>query len=241
MTASCLARPLATLAVLLAVAGLAGGCESRSRELQPGSYRAVIELPGGELPFGLEVARENDRPVLLLVNGEERLRVEDVAVAEGQVTAKLAGPGNTLTARVTGKRLEGEVSMQSPGGGREALPFRAQLDQAWLFFEAPSTDNADVSGRWTVTFVGGQGSQEPGITEFTQSFERVTGRFPTPSGESGLLAGEMHGDELYLSRFDGASATLLRARVAGDGALDGEYWSGSSEPRRFRAVRSTAD
>ena len=58
MTASCLARPLATLAVLLAVAGLAGGCESRSRELQPGSYRAVIELPGGELPFGLEVARE---------------------------------------------------------------------------------------------------------------------------------------------------------------------------------------
>ena len=241
MTASCLARPLATLAVLLAAAGLAGGCESRSRELQSGSYRAVIELPGGELPFGLEVARENDRPVLLLVNGEERLRVDDVAVAEGQVTAKLVGPGNTLTARVTGKRLEGEVSMQSPGGGREALPFRAQLGQAWRFFEAPSTDNADVSGRWTVTFVGEQGSEEPDIAELTQSFERVTGRFPTPSGESGLLAGEMHGDELYLSRFDGASATLWRARVAGDGALVGEYWSGSSEPRRFRAVRSTAD
>ena len=241
MTASCLARPLATLAVLLAVAGLAAGCESRSRELQPGSYRAVIELPGGELPFGLEVARENDRPVLLLVNGEERLRVEDVAVTEGQVTAKLAGPGNTLTARVTGKRLEGEVSMQSPGGGRQALPFRAELGQAWRFFETPSTDNADVAGRWTVTFVGEQGSQQPGIVELTQSFERVTGRFPTPSGESGLLAGEVHGDELYLSRFDGASATLWRARVAGDGALVGEYWSGSSEPRRFRAVRSTAD
>jgi hypothetical protein len=241
MTVSCLARPLATLAVLLVVAGLAGGCESRSRELQPGSYRAVIELPGGELPFGLEVARENDRPVLLIVNGEERLRVEDVVVAEGQVTAKLAGPGNTLTARVTGKRLEGEVSLQSPGGGRGALPFRAELGQAWRFFETPTTDNADVAGRWTVTFVGEQGAGGSGAAELKQSFELVTGRFPTPSGESGLLAGEMHGDELYLSRFDGASATLWRARVAGDGALVGDYWSGGSEPRRFRAVRSTAD
>ena len=241
MTASCLARPLATLAVLLAVAGLAAGCESRSRELQPGSYRAVLELPGGELPFGLEVARENDRSVLLLVNGEERLRVEDVTVAEGQVTAKLAGPGNTLTARVTGKRLEGEVSIPRPGGGREALPLRAQLGQAWRFFETPSTDNADVSGRWTVTFVGEQGSQGPGIAEFAQSFERVTGTVPLPSGESGLLAGEVRGDELYLSRFDGASATLLRTRVAADGALLGEYWSGSTEHGRFRAVRSPAD
>lgn len=247
MTASCFARPLATLAVLLAVAGLAAGCESRSRELQPGSYRAVIELPGGELPFGLEVARENDRFVMFFSNGEDRVRVEDVVASEGRVTASLPGPGGTLTAGVTGKRLEGEVSLQSPGGGREALPFRAQLGQAWRFFETPTTDNADVAGRWTVTFVGEQGAGGSGdaggsgTAELKQSFELVTGRFPTPSGESGLLAGEMHGDELYLSRFDGASATLWRARVAGDGALVGDYWSGSSEPRRFRAVRSTAD
>jgi hypothetical protein len=241
MTAPCLARPLATLAAMLAVAGLAAGCESRSRELRPGSYRAVLELPGGELPFGLEVARDNDRTVLFLVTGEERLRVEDVAVSEGQVTAKLPGSGHTLTARVAGKQLEGEVSMQGPGGGREALPLRAQLGQAWRFFETPSTDNADVSGRWAVTFVGEQGAPGSGVAEFAQSFERVAGTVPVPSGEAVVLTGEMHGDELYLSRFDGASATLWRARVAEDGALVGEYWSGGSEHRRFRAVREAAD
>jgi hypothetical protein len=241
MTASCLARPLATLAVLLAVAGLAAGCESRSRELQPGSYRAVLELPGGELPFGLEVARDNGRALVILVNGEDRQRIEDVAVSDGQVTAKLPDPGNTLTARVAGKRLEGEVSIQRPGGGREALPLRAQLGQAWRFFETPSTDNADVSGRWAVTFVGEQGAAGSAVVEIAQSFERVTGRMPVPSGETRLLAGEMRGDELYLSRFDGASATLWRARVAEDGTLVGEYWSGTTEHGRFRAVRSPAD
>ena len=240
MTVPRSARPLATLAVLLAVAGLAGGCESRSRELQPGSYRAVIKLPGGELPFGLDVAKQGDRNVLFLVNGEERLKVGEVAVFEGQLTATLPGAGNTLTARVAGKRLEGEVSIQRPGGGREALEFRAEFGQAWRFFETPSTDNADVSGRWAVTFVGEQGVQGAAIAEFRQSFERVTGTLSAPADGLGVLAGEMHGDELYLSRFDGASATLWRARVADDGALLGEYWSGRTGPQRFRAVRSPA-
>jgi hypothetical protein len=67
---------------LVALAVVAG-CESRSRELQPGSYRAVLELPGGELPFGLDIAREESGFVLTLVNGEERVRVTEVTVSEG--------------------------------------------------------------------------------------------------------------------------------------------------------------
>ena len=64
MNAKRLARPLVTLTVLLVAVGMVSACGSRSRELQPGSYRAVLELPGGELPFGLDVAQEDRRFVL---------------------------------------------------------------------------------------------------------------------------------------------------------------------------------
>ncbi len=56
------------------------GCDYFDRSLRPGSYRATLETPVGELPFGLDVAQESDRFVLFLVNGEDRVRVDDVRV-----------------------------------------------------------------------------------------------------------------------------------------------------------------
>jgi thiol-disulfide isomerase/thioredoxin len=214
-----------------------GGCESR-RELQPGNYRAVLELPGGELPFGLDIAREQDGFVLYLLNGEERVRVDEVTAAEGRLTATMPGYENTLTAEIRGRKLRGEVSLLRAGGERQVLPFRAEAGQTWRFFEEPSTDNADVGGRWSVTFTSDEGKQSPGIAEFTQSFERVTGTILTPTGDHRFLAGEVRGEELYLSRFDGASAYLYRARVEASGDLEGEYWSGKTGHQRFLAERN---
>jgi thiol-disulfide isomerase/thioredoxin len=232
------ARLLASLVALLAVAALTTACGSRSRELEPGPYRAILELPGGELPFGLDVAREEDGVVLYLVNGEERVRVTDVTVAEGRLTATMPGYENTLTAEVRGGKLTGEVSLLRAGGERQVLPFRAESAQTWRFFQTPVTDNADVAGRWSVTFTSDQGKESPGVAEFTQSFERVTGTILTPTGDHRFLAGEMRGEELYLSRFDGASAYLYKAKVEADGHLVGEYWSGKTGHQSFRAERS---
>jgi len=233
-----LARPLASLTVLLVAAALASGCGSRSRELQSGSYRAVLELPAGELPFGLDVAREGGAVVLYLVNGEERVRVTEVEVVEGQLTARMPGFENTLTARVRGRKLEGEVALLRAGGERQVLPLTAELGQTWRFFETPLTDNADVAGRWSVTFTADDNRTSTGVAEFAQSFERVTGTILTPTGDHRFLAGEVRGDELYLSRFDGASAYLYRARLDESGGLTGEYWSGRTGHQRFTARRS---
>jgi peroxiredoxin len=231
-------RLFGSLFAALALAALVAGCSSRSRELQPGSYRAVLELPGGELPFGLDVAQEEAGFVLTIVNGEERVRVTDVSVADGQLTATMPGFTNTLTARITGRKLKGEVALLRAGGDRQLLPFAAELGATWRFFEQPLTDNADVSGRWTVTFTSDAGQTTAGVAEFAQSFERVTGTILTPTGDHRFLAGEVHGDALRLSRFDGASAYLYHAKIDDSGRLAGEYWSGMTGHQRFTAERN---
>ena len=232
-----LARLFASFAALLLAAALTTSCGSRSRELEPDTYRAVIELPGGDLPFGLDVAKEESGLVLYLVNGEERVRVGEVTVADGRLTATLPGDGSTLTAEIRGGKLTGEVSLRGTGGGQQVLPFRAAAGETWRFFEEPSTDNADVAGRWSVTFTGAEGERSAGVAEFTQSFERVTGTIIAPDGDPGPLAGDVHGDELFLSRFDGASAWLCRGEVDADGDLVGECWSGKTHHQAFRAER----
>lgn len=234
-------RPLARLVVRLCLlapfTALVAACGSFSRDLEAGTYRAVLELPGGELPFRLDVAREEEGIVLYLVNGEERLRITGVSAADGRLTAVVPGHESTLTAEIRGGTLEGEWSLSGAGGGREVLPFRAEAGHAWRFFEQASTDNADVAGRWAVTFTNEHGEESPGVAEFAQAFERVTGTILAPAGERRLLAGEVQGDELFLSRFDGVSAELYRARVDADGDLVGEYWSGNSVHQSFRAQR----
>ena len=231
-------RLLSSFLVVVTIAALTTACGSRSRELEPGTYRAVLEVPGGELPFGLDVAKEEAGFVLYLVNGEERVRVTDVTVAEGRLTATMPGYENTLTAEVRGGKLTGEVSLLRAGGERQVLPFRAEAGKTWRFFETAATDNADVAGRWSVTFTSDQGKESPGVAEFTQTFERVTGTILTPTGDHRFLAGEMRGEELYLSRFDGASAYLYKAKVDAEGHLVGEYWSGKTGHQSFRAERN---
>ncbi len=233
-----LARLAASLILLLALPAWLGGCGSRSRELQPGSYRAVLTTPGGELPFGLDVAAEEGRFVLQLINGDERVRVSEVTVKDGTLHAIMPGYENSLSARVSGGRLEGQVSLLRADGERQALPFGAEIGQTWRFFEEPVTDNADVSGRWSVTFTDVAGTTSPGVAELTQLFGTVTGTILTPTGDHRYLAGEMRGDELHLSRFDGAQADLYRARLNERGDLVGEYWSGRFLHRRFVATRS---
>jgi hypothetical protein len=70
-----LPRLLAATAALVLALAIVGGCRPRSRTLQPGLYRAVVELPGGEVPFGLDVVREKSSVALYLVNGKDRVRV----------------------------------------------------------------------------------------------------------------------------------------------------------------------
>jgi hypothetical protein len=97
-------------------------------------------------------------------------------VADGKITATMPGFTNTLTARITGRKLNGEVALLRAGGEQQVLPFAAELGPTWRFFEQPLTDNADVSGRWAVTFTSDAGKTSEGVAEFAQSFERVTGR-----------------------------------------------------------------
>ena len=50
----------------------------------------------------------------------------------------------------------------------------------------------------------------------------VTGTILTDTGDQRYLAGQVHGDELYLSTFDGAHVFLYKAKVTPDGGLAGD-------------------
>jgi peroxiredoxin len=228
-------RPPVILFLFTALVGLPVGCGQPKLEM--GTYRAVLTLPGGELPFGLELKEESGATVAYLINGPERVRVPDVKLKGSRVEMTMPGFGNRLAAKRTARGLQGEVVLVKLEGKEQKIPLTAELGVTHRFFKESASDNADVSGRWAVTFTDKDGKHTPAVAEFKQSHQEVTGTFLVTTGDHRFLAGEVRNDELYLSAFDGAHAFLYHAKVTKTGELEGKYWSGLAWTEDWTARR----
>ncbi len=213
-------------------------CGHSDGEIEPGVYRAVLQLPGGDLPFGLDLEHESSGWVGYLLNGSERLKLSEVTVAGPHLQITMPGYLNRLTADARNNGLQGEIVISKPHGKDQHLPLSAQFKQSYRFFPRRSASAVDVSGRWSVTFTDDDGKEEAAVGEFSQSNDVVTGTFLTDTGDHRFLAGQVQGNQLFLSTFDGAHAFLYKAKLSGlDGALEGDFWSGSALHRHWLAKR----
>ena len=227
------------LALVAAALALAACSKPASRELQAGSYRATLELPGSKtVPFGLDVAQEETGKVLYVINGNERIRLDEVTVTPDRLQARFPGYETTLSAKVSGGELTGDVTLIHADGKAPQLPFTAKLGETWRFYPEALPDNADFAGRWDVTFTDGTGRRTAGVAIFDQSFDDVTGTVQMPTGDQRFLAGEVHDEELRLSRFDGGAVVLYEAKLDARGELVGSAWSDRGDAQRFVATRN---
>jgi thiol-disulfide isomerase/thioredoxin len=172
-----------------------------------------------------------------VVNGAERIRLDELKIASGTFEARFPGYETVLQARVAGDDLSGEVLLPHANGKVLKLPFKAKLGEGWRFFAEALPSNADFAGRWGVTFTDEAQRRVPGVAQFDQSFERVSGTVQLPDADQRYLAGEAHDEELKLSRFDGGAVVLYEGKLDAQGQLVGTMWSDRVGTRRFVAKR----
>jgi hypothetical protein len=203
------------------------GC-MRVDEPVVGRYRATVATRGGELPFLLDVARENEHYVVYVINGEERIRIEGIRVNEGELIATFPGNQSTLRARLSRRGMKGTLTVVAHDGSPRELPMplRARLGETHRFYAESLTDNADVEGRWEVEFTTTTGNHSSAIAVFEQEHDRVSGTITTRAGERQAVEGQVHDSELKLSALTGTATHLYNLQVTRSGEIEGEYWRG---------------
>ncbi len=220
---------------LAAMLGLQG-CERPPPSLVPaeGEWRATAELPGGELPFGLKVvhAQDGEPPTVHLINGAEKVQVGEVQLApDGSLSLVFPAFNNRIDAQLSSpSEMSGQLQLVKRGGELQHMPFKAYhgYSPATRFGPAPgSSEVRSVQGRWSVEFTEEDGTRTAAVAEFRQQAQEVTGTFMTPTGDYRYLAGNVLGDTVSLSTFDGAHAFLFRAHLDQQGGLTGDFWSGT--------------
>ncbi|HBS28549.1 MAG TPA: alkyl hydroperoxide reductase [Phycisphaerales bacterium] len=228
----------AAMALLLAPA-LALGADPAQ-----GPWRAVILTPGGELPFGLTLARAADGAWGATIhNGSERIDIPEVRVEGDAVSLAIDYFDSRIEARVVdeGRSLIGTWSKRRGPGEPATLEFRAAAGALPRFFPIRHPRGTEfkpidwIGGPWRVAF---QQDADGAIGRFESKGEGVVhATFLTPTGDYRYLEGTFDGQALHLSCFDGAHAFLFSARVDGENELRGEFFSGDWHRDPFTAVR----
>lgn len=208
-----------------------------AEELHVGPWRACLESPGGELPFGLEIARQGAKLSATIVNGEERILVPSTTAENDELVLDMPHYDSTIRARISpyGTRLTGEWKKRSGLDRWTVMPFRAEAGWAPRFrpIEDVRTMTQVMRGRFAVKF--GK-SDDPAVAILRPgSGSEIEGTILTTTGDYRWLAGSMEGVRLRLSCFDGAHAFLVDASLDAEGVLRGQFWSGDRWQETFEA------
>lgn len=105
-----------------------------------------------------------------------------------------------------------------------SVPFTAGK-HLYRFFDRPEKTFVDVSGRYDVYFQNESPQSAHAVGIFKQNGNYVSGTFLTTTGDYRFLEGDMSGDRIFLSAFDGSHVYSFNAQAKGDSLINGHFYS----------------
>lgn len=197
--------------------------------VKSGIWRATLLREGRSLPFQLEIQPNPDKSTYTAyaINGRERLKLDTAYFQNDSLVLPMVLFDSKIIAKPINNQLVGRYVRYSLGKEVGALPFKAEAGVTHRFSKNPAPTSVKLAPKWSLEF------KKPDIAEvakaiaiFEQNGNQVLGSILTPTGDYRYLVGEIAGDSLFLSTFDGSNSFLLKARLLSDGTLKGEFWSG---------------
>lgn len=191
-----------------------------------GQWRVSFDAhPGGPLPFTLDVREGKTGPQAWLVNQPERLRVEQVEVTGDSITLVFPSYNSRLELKAAGNGGLAGTATVLRSTGTVTLAARAERG-AWRFTPGTVKPAGNVTGRWNLSYGD---NKVKGLVLLKQIGAQVSGTVQLPSGDMRYLSGELNGNQLKLSTFDGSFTNLWIGSLNGD-TLKGAQFAATSRP-----------
>ena len=203
-----------------------------------GSWRGEIDHLGGKLPFNFVVGANPTKSNMdiRIKNGSEKANLGD-AYFRGD---SLVIPFDLYDSELVGalkntQSLTGYWQKKRNGKTLYRIPFEAKAGSEARFINL-SPAKINVSGKYSADFWSDESNHSPGVMVLSQKGNQVTGTVLKTSGDYRFLQGNVSGDSLLLSYFDGSGVMQFRASLHGD-QLTGNFFSGLAGKRNFMAKK----
>jgi peroxiredoxin len=225
---------LIVLFIFLSACAKEDASQPLQNDVNSENWRVSISLPDVELPVSLYLALDGSEA--WFGNGAEKVMVPEIIGDGTNWTLRFPAFNNTIVLEKTETGFTGSLTLVKRGY-EQVMPLVAEVDPGFRFSNDPQPE-VDLTGRWEVAFTDDEGKQSVGVGEFDQQGAIVTGTFLTPLGDYRYLAGEVDGNVINLSTFDGAHAFVFTATAQEDGGLTGDFWSGTKWHESWVAKRN---
>ena len=205
------------------------------KTISEGKWHAIIKMGGGDLPFDLEFQKINDTSYnAFALNGKEKLKLDLGIIKGDSIHIPMGIFDAEIVASVNDSILKGYYIKYNLNKS-STLAFSAKYGTGKRFI-GDKKSIGNVNGKWQTLFIGkSDSSQAVGI--FEQNENNIEGTFLTPTGDYRYLNGNLYGDSLFLSSFDGTHLYLFKAKLNGD-TLKGGFWSGKSGFEQWTAIKN---
>lgn len=221
--------------VLLGLLTLCGCSTELIESSIVGSWLFKLQINNEVIPFEAEIIEENGKLQFYATNGEERIRAEEFELQKDSVLIRLPIFNTALKGTLKDQSIRGNFYDYTRKEDYQ-IPFTATKNAESRFkLQAEPTQN--VAGRWQVTFSPGSDNEYVAVGEFEQNGSRASGTFLTTTGDYRYLEGNVTGDSLLLSSFDGAHVFLFKAKISGN-QIQGDFWSGNHWQENWEGVRN---
>ncbi len=210
------------ITLFLATHGLA----QSNKKPQMGPWRAELSSQGGGLPFNLHVAPGKKKNTFLIkvINGSESFHLGESFFRGDSLVIPFDLYDSELVAYLESpQKMSGFWIKKRNGKFVNKLPFQAKFGSKERFtqLKAPTVN---ISGTWNVD-ISVDDKHTPSVGVFKQVGNKVTGSILQTSGDYRFLQGNVSGDSLLVSYFDGSFVLLFKTKVIGK-EITGTLFSG---------------
>jgi len=226
-----------TFLLLFLVGTLIISCNAPEKPatLASGIWRGTLDVQGNELPFNFEVVDNKGKQQIYLINDKERLLLDTLSISGDSLYLPMHIFDADIKAVISGGTISGMWTKNYADD--YSVPFEAVHDVNYRFEKTENTPSQNFTGSWEITFIHEEDTTEA-IFILEQIEEKITGTILTPTGDYRYLEGQVNGDELSVSTFDGGHAFLFKAKTSEDGNLSGDFWSGKRWHETWTAIKN---
>lgn len=221
---------------LVFLLGILSSCKDTNPELglKQGVWRGQISTQGNDIPFNFDVKKEDGLYQIQLINGLEKLDIDDIDILEDSLFFDMHIFDISVKAKIYNDSLVGTYTKNYAED--YILPFKAFHGKKGRFDNLNSSTLFD--GSWETIFTDNKGKETKAIGIFKKEGEALRGTFLTKTGDYRYLDGYTVKDTMYLYTFDGNHIYKFRAFKENDSILRGEYWSGKTSYKTFVSIKN---
>ncbi|MBK9422604.1 MAG: TlpA family protein disulfide reductase [Bacteroidetes bacterium] len=200
-----------------------------------GMWHGTLTTPGGELPFGVEIRKQENTYTLTVINGEEQLVLDEISLTQDSLIARFPVYESELRLKIIDSGfLEGSF-INLTRSTHASIPMQIKYGSKSRFPVSEKNIPIKILTKYAAVFSPGTPDSSVAVGVFNQVGNEVTGTFLTPSGDYRYLHGNVDGDSLHLSTFNGVFVYLFKAKIENN-RLIGKFYSGTHYSTNWAAV-----